>query len=241
MKNILKLYFYLSILFFLQNTLMAKIENNIVLKIENEIISNYEVKNKILSSLMLNGQEINQKNINNTKKQALNALILFKLKKIELSKHNFKNDPKQISDYLNLISSNDIEKFKERFKRNNLDYELFIEEIETQFKWQKFIYQVYSNKIEIDENSINLEVKNLVKNQKKIEEFRISEIEVMLNNNDRDKEIISEIERNIKLEGFELTATKYSISFSSEKKGDLGWINSKSLFYSFKNENWGNK
>ena len=30
---------------------MAKIENNIVLKIENEIISNYEVKNKILSSL----------------------------------------------------------------------------------------------------------------------------------------------------------------------------------------------
>ena len=229
MKNILKLYFYLSILFFLQNTLMAKIENNIVLKIENEIISNYEVKNKILSSLMLNGQEINQKNKNNTKKQALNALILFKLKKIELSKHNFKNDPKQISDYLNLISSNDIEKFKERFKRNNLDYELFIEEIETQFKWQKFIYQVYSNKIEIDENSINLEVKNLVKNQKKIEEFRISEIEVMLNNNDRDKEIISEIERNIKLEGFELTATKYSISLSSEKKGDLGWINSKSL------------
>ena len=128
-----------------------------------------------------------------------------------------------------MISSNDIEKFKERFKRNNLDYELFIEEIETQFKWQKFIYQVYSNKIEIDENSINLEVKNLVKNQKKIEEFRISEIEVMLNNNDRDKEIISEIERNIKLEGFELTATKYSISLSSEKKGDLGWINSKSL------------
>lgn len=229
MKNILKLYFYLSILFFLQNTLMAKIENNIVLKIENEIISNYEVKNKILSSLMLNGQEINQKNINNAKKQALNALILFKLKKIELSKYNFKNDPKQISDYLNLISSNDIEKFKERFKRNNLDYELFIEEIETQFKWQKFIYQVYSNKIEIDENSINLEVKNLAKNQKKIEEFRISEIEVILNNNDRDKEIISEIERNIKSEGFELTATKYSISLSSEKKGDLGWINSKSL------------
>ena len=183
----------------------------------NEIISNYEVKNKILSSLVLNGQEINQKNINNAKKQALESLILFKLKKIELSKYNFKNNPKQISDYLNLISSNDIETLKENFKRNNLDYELFIEEIETQFKWQKFIYQVYSNKIEIDENSINLEVKNLAKNQK-IEEFRISEIEVMLNNNDRDKEIILDIKRNIKSEGFELTATKYSTSLSSEKR-----------------------
>ena len=65
--------------------------------------------------------------------------------------------------------------------------------------------------------------------KKKIEEFRISEIEVLLNNNDKDKETILEIKENIKSEGFELTAIKYSTSLSSEKRGDLGWINSKSL------------
>ncbi len=229
MKNIIKLYFYLSIFLLLQNSLVAKIESNIVLKVENEIISNYEVKNKILSSLVLNNQEINQKNIDNVKKQALDSLLLFKLKKIELSKYDFKINPKQINDYLNSISSNDIKTLKEKFEKNNLDYAFFIEEIETQFKWQQYIYKIYSNKIEIDDNSINLEIENLVKNQKKIEEFRISKIEVLLDNTEKDKETISEVKENIKLEGFELTAIKYSTSLSSEKKSDLGWINSKSL------------
>tara|TARA_B100000242_G_C43031278_1_gene480476 strand:+ start:163 stop:1092 length:930 start_codon:yes stop_codon:yes gene_type:complete len=229
MKNFVKLCLYLSIFILTQNPSMAKIENKIVLKVENEIISNYEVKNKILSSLILNNQEINQKNIDNIKKQALESLILFKLKKIELSKYNFKNNPKQINEYLNLISSNDVATLKDKFEKNNLDYALFLEEIETQFKWQQFIYKIYSNKIKIDENSINLEIENLANNQKKIEEFRISEIEVLLNNNDKDKETILEIKENIKSEGFELTAIKYSTSLSSEKRGDLGWINSKSL------------
>ena len=102
------------------NKSFAKIESTIVLKIENEIISNYEVKNKILTSLIMNGQEINQKNIDNNKRQALESLILFKLKKIELSKYDFENNPKQVNDYLNLISSNDIEKLKERFKGKQL-------------------------------------------------------------------------------------------------------------------------
>ena len=147
MKNFVKLCLYLSIFILTQNPSMAKIENKIVLKVENEIISNYEVKNKILSSLILNNQEINQKNIDNIKKQALESLILFKLKKIELSKYNFKNNPKQINEYLNLISSNDVATLKDKFEKNNLNYALFLEEIETQFKWQQFIYKIYSNKI----------------------------------------------------------------------------------------------
>lgn len=228
MKN-LKKSFFLIIFLFVTNKSFAKIESTIVLKIENEIISNYEVKNKILTSLIMNGQEINQKNIDNNKRQALESLIHFKLKKIELSKYNFKNNPKQVNDYLNLISSNNIKKLKERFKGNNLDYEIFLEEIETQFKWQKLIYKIYSNQIDIDETSIDLKVKEITENQKKIEQLRISEIEVMSNNDESDKEKISEIINSIKNEGFEKSAMKYSISITSEKKGDLGWIESKSL------------
>ena len=228
MKN-LKKSFFLIIFLFVTNKSFAKIESTIVLKIENEIISNYEVKNKILTSLIMNGQEINQKNIDNNKRQALESLILFKLKKIELSKYDFENNPKQVNDYLNLISSNDIEKLKERFKGNNLDYDIFLEEIETQFKWQKLIYKIYSNQIDIDETSIDLKVREITENQKKIEQLRISEIEVMSNNDESDKEKISEIINSIKNEGFEKSAMKYSISITSEKKGDLGWIESKSL------------
>lgn len=228
MKN-LKKSLFLIIFLFVTNKSFAKIESTIVLKIENEIISNYEVKNKILTSLIMNGQEINQKNIDNNKRQALESLILFKLKKIELSKYDFENNPKQVNDYLNLISSNDIKKLKERFKGNNLDYNIFLEEIETQFKWQKLIYKIYSNQIDIDETSIDLKVREITENQKKIEQLRISEIEVMSNNDESDKEKVLEIISSIKNEGFEKSAMKYSISLTSEKKGDLGWIESKSL------------
>ena len=41
--------------------LSATIQNKIILKVENEIITNYEIKNKILISLMLAGDEVNQK------------------------------------------------------------------------------------------------------------------------------------------------------------------------------------
>ena len=228
MKN-LKKSLFLIIFLFVTNKSFTKIESTIVLKIENEIISNYEVKNKILTSLIMNGQEINQKNIDNNKRQALESLILFKLKKIELSKYDFENNPKQVNDYLNLISSNDIEKLKERFKGNNLDYNIFLEEIETQFKWQKLIYKIYSNQIDIDETSIDLKVREITENQKKIEQLRISEIEVMSNNDESDKEKVLEIISSIKNEGFEKSAMKYSISLTSENKGDLGWIESKSL------------
>ena len=51
----------------LTNLLFAKVTNNIVLKVENEIITNYEIKNKILTTLILANQEINQENIKKEK------------------------------------------------------------------------------------------------------------------------------------------------------------------------------
>ena len=69
---------FLSI-FFCSLKLNAKIQNNIILKVENEIITNYDIKNKILSTLILANKEINQDNINKQKKEAVEALIKFKL------------------------------------------------------------------------------------------------------------------------------------------------------------------
>ena len=100
--------FFLLFFSLLPNSSFAIMENKIILKIENEIITNYEVKNKILISLILAGDIINQENINKLKKQALDSLMQIKLKKIELSKYNLKKNDKQINTYMNSISSNDI-------------------------------------------------------------------------------------------------------------------------------------
>ena len=221
--------FFLLFFSLLPNSSFAIIENKIILKIENEIITNYEVKNKILISLILAGDIINQENINKFKRQALDSLIQIKLKKIELSKYNLKKNDKQINTYMNSISSNDIIGFKKKLKTNNLDYQLFLDEVEIQLKWQELIYKIYSSKIDIDETSIDNQLEDLIKNKSGIKEFKISEIEILLNENNSEEEIIFNIQKQIREQGFETAALKYSVSTSSSNKGDLGWINAKSL------------
>ena len=221
-------FFLISILLNFQN-IFAKVENNIVLKVENEIITNFEIKNKIIATLILANQEVNQSNINKLKKQALDYLIKQKLKKIELSKYNLKVDQKKITSYLNSISLNNINGLKEKFSNSGIDFQLFYEELEIDFLWQKYIYQVYSKKIEIDEKNINQELENLLQNQTDIEQFRISEIEISLNNDLNDQKKIINIQEQINKYGFETTAVKYSISSTASNKGDLGWLNAKSL------------
>ena len=96
-------FIYLFIFYIISNIAFANFENSIVVKVDNEIITNFEIKNKILSNLLLSGREINQKNINDLKNQSLEELIQTKVKIIELSKIIF-SDRLQINQYLKSIS-----------------------------------------------------------------------------------------------------------------------------------------
>ncbi len=209
--------------------LLAESANKIVIKIGNEIITNYEIKNKILTTLILSGKEINQNNINALKKNSLDSLIEFKLKKLELSKYNFKVDNDRINSYLKSISSNDINNLKRKLEENELAFQLFLEEIETEFKWQTLIFQIYSKRINIDESAINTEINEIIKNKSNIEEYKLSEIEIFSKDSNSDKEVISNMQKRILEEGFENAALNYSISTTSTNKGELGWVNGKTL------------
>ena len=209
--------------------LNASLENKIIEKVGNKIITEFDIKNKILTSLILAEQNINQANIDALKEPTLESIIVHQLKKIELSKFNFQNDKSEIALYINQITRSKVENLKSRFDENGLDFDLFYEEIETQLKWQKLIYSFYNEKINIDENEINKEIEDLSTRQKNSEEFRISELEVLLNNDKNDKNLIENIDNQIKQIGFENAVIKFSVSNSSANKGDLGWINAATL------------
>ena len=54
------LFFFVFSLFFQQSS-FASVENSIVVKIDNQIITNFEIKNKIISTLILsNGIKSNK-------------------------------------------------------------------------------------------------------------------------------------------------------------------------------------
>ena len=80
---------YLIYIFFsfvlLTNNLKSNIQSSIIVKVDTKIITSFEVKNKILSTLIISENEISQENIDNLKRQTLNNLILYKLNCLNIS------------------------------------------------------------------------------------------------------------------------------------------------------------
>ena len=229
----IKNYFFIILLtLFFDSFVLAK-NTKILVKIESEIITNFDVQNKIISSLILAKKEVNQVNINNFKKVSLENLIQNRLKKIELKKYNIKKDDKQINSYLNSISSNNIESLKNVFKNYDLDFKEFTDEIDVEFRWRKFIYQMYKKKINIKPEDVAQEISDNLKKKNNIIEYNLSEIEILSNINSSNLETIALIQDEIKVAGFKSAVSKFSISSTSSKNGELGWINSNSLSKEF--------
>ena len=216
------------LILFLNNNLYG-FNSKIIVKVEDEIITNYDLKNKILITLILANQEINKQNIDELKKAVLDQLINLKLKKIELLKYKIKKDEGRINSYLKSISGNNIQNFKNKFFENNLDFELFLDEVDTEIRWQQLIYTLYGKKIDINEATIDVEVEKIIKERSNVEEFELYEIEINSNLDVPEKQIIEDILKKINTIGFENSALNFSTSTTSSQKGYLGWINGKTL------------
>lgn len=225
-SNLLKK-FLILILFFHLNNLFAY-ENKILIKVDNKIITNYDLKNKILTTLILAGEEVNQKNIDKTKPLVLKSLIESKIKKNEVDKYKIKITKNELNNNLNLLSGNKINDFKNNFISNGLDYERYKKDLEIELAWRKLIFSLYNKKVKIDNTEIDLQL-NKVLNQNKILEYRLTELSINFKDIEEKEKKIKEINQEIKELGFEKVVNKYSQSTNINNVGDLGWVNSNSL------------
>ena len=227
--------FYIQILLLVINYSISHALNNtkIIAKVGNEIITSYELENKIKTTLLLSGEEINQKNIDGIKNLSLNSLINLKLKTEEIKRFKFKkNNQTRVDNYLDLIASKlnvSLSELQKTFLINQINFDQHIEQIKTEFLWQNLIYEIYSKKINLNEDQILLELNKTIQNQKLIEEYHLAEIEIKILNNSQTNDIENEIKNYINQFGFEKAANKFSISDSAINGGDIGWINSTAL------------
>ena len=224
---------YLIFFLFFPNIVYA-IQNSIIANVDNQIITSFELKNKILTILLLSNQDINQNNINLSKNEAMRSLINTKLKKNEIIKYNVKQSKQRVDVYLQSTSSRfntNIQGLKSIFENSNINYDLFVEELDIEFKWQKLIFELYKDKIDtnINKDEIDKEINIIIKNQTNIDEYKLAEIEITFENNEEANRKIIEVKDQISKIGFKNTAIKFSSSLTSLEGGDLGWISSKSL------------
>lgn len=223
-------YFTSFILFlFLDHNFALGLENKILLKIDREIITTVDIANEIGYLQALN------KNINNLDQNTLisiakNNLIKDKIKQIELLKNLNKLEIKP--DHLKFLIKNiylkiglaNLEEFKIYLKNNGLKIEMVEEKILIDANWKQFIYVRYKNQIKIDKKKIVQEIKN-----RKSKIYKLSEILFTLKGNDKLEIKYNLLNKSISEKGFENTALIYSVSDSSRKGGDLGWVNSNAI------------
>ena len=220
------------------NFAFSSTQNKIIANIENQILTSYELENKIKIILFLSNQELNQNTIDMTKNLAINNLVNYKLKKEEVLKFNITPDQRALDDYLkNLYLKYQTDAFglEKIFKNQDLNLELYLDEIKTEVSWQALIFKLYNDKIYIDDNEVNKELNEILKEQKNIEEFKLAEIEILIENNSKDNDKLNELQKQIKLIGFKNAAIKFSTSSSAINGGEIGWVNLKSLSLNVKN------
>ena len=100
-------------------------------------------------------------------------------------------------------------------------------------KWNTLIFELYKNRLSINIEEIEDQLK-LMQNKKKTYEYLISEIIIRPVTTEKLKSKIDEIKKEIEIKGFEKVAIDLSIAETALKGGNLGWINENVLTKKFK-------
>ena len=235
-KILISLGIFLFINNFIFSELKSKISNNIVVKVGNDLITSVDIKNEIITNLIISKQKVTQETINGNKDYAVKNLISKSIKRAEVNKYSVtaynKNDLRNYALGIAKKFNTNIKGLKKIFKESNINYETFEKNYETELLWNSFIFSIYKNQININIVEVANEVKVLLKTQ--IIEYNISEIEILKSENEKQK--IDEVFELIKKEGFEVAAKKLSIAKSSKNSGLLGWVSNRSFSKTYLDE-----
>ena len=226
---ILSLYFSVGSNAALQDALFATIGN--------KAITRADIVNEIKTILILNGENFSQENANNLEAAAIKANIQRTLKQIEIEKYEtLKFNKADVNSELNRLASKanvDLDTLKNIFAANGIEFSSIEKHIETELLWNSLIFKIYNDRLTIDVDEVNEQLK-LIQKQEKIKEYLISEIIIEPVPNSEINSKVSEIKNEIKSVGFKQTAMNFSISESSISGGDLGWVNENLISKEFK-------
>ena len=224
-----KIFIFFIILTFFNN--FAKSQEIIIIsKVDNEIITNLDIEIEKKYLLLLN-DKLSKLSKNEFSKLAKNSLIQEKIKKKEINK-SFKKKDEKIKNkiFKNFYTRLGFKKENEFIKyldTKNINFESLKEKLIIEAFWNQLIYIKFKNRIRIDENSIEKQIKNYYNTKDKKYEYKLSEIVI-----DIQKDITlkkKEILKYIKDYSFKVAANRYSKSDTSKYGGEIGWIKSSRL------------
>ena len=223
--------FFLILTFILISINLYAKEIKIISKINNEIITNIDLENQIKYLLITNSnlKDLSKKDLTELSK---NSLINEILKKKEIDKFLSINERSSLGkklvkqNYISLGFDN-ISDYKSFLQRKGVSLELVENKLVIEQLWKTLIYEKFKEKVKINENQIKKKIKIYKNQQKKLYEFNVSEILFTFDVS------FNEVNEFIKKYGFKSAAVKFSISDTSSKGGEIGWVKLTNLSQEF--------
>ena len=230
-----KIYYKLFLLILIVQTqaIASSDVYKIKFKVNNEIITNYDIikEENYLKALNKTLKEIDQ---NKIKKIASNSLIKEKIKKREIEKHYVVNYESNVIEPIidNFIRELNLANLNE-FKNYLITFDFTIDELRKKLiveqTWNKLIFDLYKDKIRINEDEIKLNLDKIESDKSNQKSFNLSEIVFIEDDKENYKKKYDEIISSINKIGFKDTASIYSVSTSSKTGGSIGWVNQNQL------------
>ena len=220
-------YSFLLLFFICLNTQITSSEIKIKYLVDDQIITNFDIEDEKNYLLFINPnlKELKNYEIDNL---ARRSLIREKIKSKELKKtfkikENYKFLDDLLSNFIarkNLENKNDL---KDLLKQNKLDYDLFVEKLKYEGLWNQLIYMRFKESVNINKSYLKEKLSKQISRNKKYE-YNLSEILFEINKDEKFEEKLTIIKSSINNLGFKNTANKFSISNTSNKGGEIGWV-----------------
>ena len=206
------------------------IESKIIVKINDKIITNIDIKNEANYLRALNPKLKTLKE-NKIFEIAKSSLIREKIKELETSRLNQNIISKDyLESIIEKIYKNIGLKSKNEFIDHIANFKISISSVEKKLTnealWNQLIYQKFYPKVKVDENKIKNEIKSY---KQYSNSYLLYEILFSTKENEKSIDLYNRIEKSISENGFENTASIFSVSESSKTGGRLGWIDESSV------------
>ena len=221
----LKVHFLIFFFIFFKSSVSFS-QIQIKYKIGEEIITNVDILNerKYLIFLRPGLKELPEAEITKISTNSLIKEIIKKkeLKKIfkDIKKKEYREIKKNLFNFKKVKNENE---FIELIKKNSISYEKILEKIKYEALWNELIFRKFNSLVKIDEKKLREKLILKFSSDKKFE-YNLSEILFEVEKNETFKNKYNQIIEFINLNDFKAAASKFSVSSSSNKGGDIGWV-----------------
>jgi len=223
MKKLCAAISYFSLLFFSQNSFAGK---EVVARVNNKIITIFEVEDRykfvIYASKIQAASDVERKML---RMQIVDKMIDEELIRQQAASLSISNSNEELVNALEIVAlqrKENPQQFKANLVKNNISFNNYLQQLETEILWSKIMSQVVRSGVKVNDREVS-EFLEQYKAEIDVRKFLLAEI--LINNKENSLQFASKLVDELR-EGadFNNIVKQFSQSVSVENNGEIGWV-----------------